>query len=84
MFERRPELVRALLGDAGADLPAPVRVAPNEFSHYKPTAYLADRVLVFGSPPDEIAQSSKNNQCCATCTHFAQLDAVRRQTVVGV
>jgi hypothetical protein len=23
--------------------------------HYKPTAYLADRVLVFGVPPDEIA-----------------------------
>ena len=31
------------------------RVAPNEFSHYKPTAYYADRVLVFGIPPDEVA-----------------------------
>jgi hypothetical protein len=47
--------VRALLGDAAADLPPSVRVAPNEFSHYKPTAYYADRVLVFGTPPDGVA-----------------------------
>jgi hypothetical protein len=32
-----------------------VRVVPNEFSHYKPTAYYADRVLMFGTPPDEVA-----------------------------
>ena len=57
MFERRPALVRALLGGAAALLPkdAPVRLASNEFSHYKPTNYHADRVLVFGSPPDEVA-----------------------------
>jgi hypothetical protein len=57
MFERRPELVRALLGAAAADLPgdAPVRVASNEFAHYKPTKYYADRVLVFGRPPREVA-----------------------------
>jgi hypothetical protein len=57
MLERRPELVRVLLGDAAADLPrdAPVRVAPNEFSHFKPTTYHADRVLVFGTPPHEVA-----------------------------
>jgi hypothetical protein len=57
MFERRPALVRALLGAAAALLPedAPVRVVSNEFSHYKPTNYHADRVLIFGSPPDEVA-----------------------------
>ncbi|MBO0869134.1 MAG: hypothetical protein J2P15_11255 [Micromonosporaceae bacterium] len=57
MFERCPALVRVLLGAAAALLPegAPVRVASNEFSHYKPTNYHADRVLVFGSPPDEVA-----------------------------
>src|SRR5262249_13190269 len=55
MFERRPELVFALLGDAAADISAdaPVRVASNEFGHYKPTNYYADLVLVFGSPPEE-------------------------------
>jgi hypothetical protein len=57
MFERRPELVHALLGEAATILPrgAPVRVASNEFSHYKPTKYYADRVLVFGTPPYEVA-----------------------------
>lgn len=57
MFERRPELVHALLGEAATILPpnAPVRLASNEFSHYKPTKYYADRVLVFGTPPDEVA-----------------------------
>jgi hypothetical protein len=53
MFERRPELVCALLRDA--DLPTPVRVVSNEFSQYKPTAYYADRVLMFGAAPDEVA-----------------------------
>jgi hypothetical protein len=57
MFERRPELVHALLGEAATILPlgGPVRVASNEFSHYKPTNYYADRVLVFGAPPYEVA-----------------------------
>jgi hypothetical protein len=53
MLERRPELVHFLLGEAAAMPPpgGPVRVASNEFSHYKPTKYHADRVLVFGTPP---------------------------------
>lgn len=57
LFARRPELVHALLGDAAAVIPAggPVRVASNEFSHYRPTKYYADRVLIFGTGPNQVA-----------------------------